>query len=259
MTAAEKAQAKIDKVQTPEMAEQIEQIRAEIVRRQAEDSTREVESAVARFSQAKDGDNTETPAETKAMTLWRKVIPLDDDAGIWRWVMIEVLTLAREDVLKTYCHGYNTCLVESFHARRAAHASKRIHWKRTWAARCALIGLQNNLGHSCILPVMRELGLKLSLEQKEQICREETQRVSMANRRNGEEVRLRLLRREKTRKVHRVRTLIEGTDLPKVVNMIPRQRGKHLPYILPGNAGGGEEAEGSVGDEDEGDESSDAE
>jgi hypothetical protein len=250
MTAAERAAKKLADAQTPAMRVQIDLIHDEIVRRKMEDATRVVAAAVGL-------EDDETPEETKAMNLWRKVIPLDDPACVWRWVMIEVLTMAKEDELQTYCHGYNTCLNESFNSQRAGYASKSVHWRTTWTGRCCCTALHNNHGVGCVDLVMKELGLKLSRDQQDAICAEEMQRVKTANRRNSEEVRMRLMRREKTRKIHAQRTLIEGRDFPKVVKKIPAQgfKGKHLPYILSKEARGCEQAEDSDSEQEDDDDS----
>ena len=173
----------------------------------------------------------------KALTLWKKTIRLDDPEHpmLWQKVMVEVLRLATPEELRTYCHGYNTCLVESLHSSRASLADKRIHWKRTWPGRCDLTALRNNLGGSYILPVMCALGLTASPDEVRAIEREEQQRQVAVKQRNSEAVRLRLMRRNKTRNVNRVRRLVEGDGFVEVTRAITQKRvqgSKHLSYTL---------------------------
>lgn len=228
MTSAEKADEKMRKLLTPQLQAEVDRVRAEIIRRQTEP-----EAAAAAQPDVPAVD----AAVQKALTLWKKTICLDDPEHptLWLKVMVEVLRLATAEELCTYCHGYNTCLAESFHSSRAALADKRIHWRTTWEGRCQLTALRNNLGARYILPVMCALGLTASPEEVRAIEREEQQRQVAVKQRNCEAVRMRLMRREKTRKVNRVRRLVEGDGFAEVTRAIPQKRvqgSKHLSYTL---------------------------
>jgi hypothetical protein len=228
MTSTEKADEKMRKLLTPQLQAEVDRIRAEIIRRQTEP-----EAAAAALPDVPAVD----AAVQKALTLWKKTIRLDDPEHpmLWQKVMVEVLRLATPEELRTFCHGYNTCLAESFHSSRAALADKRIHWRTTWEGRCELTALRNNLGGGYILPVMCALGLTASPEEVRAIEREEQQRQVAVKQRNSQAVRMRLMRREKTRKVNRVRRLVEGDGFAEVTRAITQKRvqgSKHLPYTL---------------------------
>jgi hypothetical protein len=240
MTAAEKKAAVWAKRVDPVMEGKITRIRAEILRRleikrQVEEAAADAAAAAA-SSDSSASTSESDPAVVDAMKFWRKTIPLDDSDGVWKRVIVVILELDSKGEVEQLCHGFNTCLVESFHSCRARLAKKDGHRPASWDALCQVSALRHNLGRGYLVEILKELGITPTAAEIESISRQEAARLEAVRHRSSSMVRMRLMRREKKRKIDRLRREIDASwpgsmhylDSSLAVSTTAR----HLPYLF---------------------------
>jgi len=233
MTAKEKEEHKWAKKVTPEMGIKIQALHDEIAERLRRKQQTQMEQLAAVTSHSQ-----RDPAVAKAMAFWKKTIPLDDAAGIWKKVMVVLLEFDANGELPSICHGYNTCQVESFHSNRAATADKTRHWHANWEPICEVTALEHNLGRRFLVPIMEALHVHMTEEELAMIERQEDERMQLVRARSSAAIRMRLMRREKRRKIERLKRQVDKTWAEKMsfvdlsVDARRTRTYQHLPYLF---------------------------
>jgi hypothetical protein len=237
MTAKEKEERKWAKKVTAAMEAKIETLHNEIAERLHRKRERQMEQLAAVTVAS---PSQRDPAVAKAMAFWKKTIPLDDDAGIWKKVLIALLEFDANGELPSFCHGYNTCQVESFHSNRAGTADKTRHWHANWEPICEVTALQHNLGRRFLVPVLEALHIPTTEEELTMIERQEDERLQLVRARSSGAIRMRLMRREKKRKIERIKRQVDKTWGEKMshvdLNARHARTYQHLPYLFSGKA-----------------------
>ena len=99
--------------------------------------------------------------------------------------------------MRLLCHGYNTCLLESFHSSRLALTPKSVSFWVSYEARARLAALRWNRGHRCVADVAAKMQLELTQEEMAELQRMDARKDREAHRRQRPEMRRRLAMKSK--------------------------------------------------------------
>ena len=90
-----------------------------------------------------------------------------------------------------FCHGFNSCAVESQHNKRTKYANKRQFFPSSFPDRARLAVLDHNMGDEYKLAVCDRLGIALDEHRRETIQRDDQARLTALAKKRSDEVKVR--------------------------------------------------------------------